>query len=115
MADDKGELGDISVEMGDGNTVGHIGHKITYQAPPPPPNAIYQNGNVVGEFEGQPSLTGNAYSFSKLFVGGGFDASAEFQVQGIRLVIEKVDSEYSASLGGRPPLRTLWQAVCRIV
>ncbi len=34
MTDEKDKLGAIKVEMGDGNSVGHIGHKITYQAPP---------------------------------------------------------------------------------
>ncbi len=34
MANEEDKLGNINVEMGDRNSVGHIGHNITYQAPP---------------------------------------------------------------------------------
>lgn len=115
MADEKGKLGPINVEMGDGNTVGHIGHKITYHAPPPPPNGLYQNGNLAGEFEGQPALENGLYRFSKLFVSPTFNAASEFQTQGIRLLVEQMQAETSASLGGRPPIRTLWGVVCRVL
>jgi len=109
------KLGAINVKMGDGNTVGHIGHKITYYAPPPPKNAIYQNGIVVGEFEGQPLFLDNTYSFPKLFVESSFDETAEFNIQDVRLSLERKAAESSVAMGGRPPQRTFWNAVCRIV
>lgn len=116
MANEKDKLGDINVEMGDGNSVGHIGHKITYQAPPPPPNALYQNKMLAGEFDGQPSLRADGrYVFEKLFVAPNFDTRAEFEIQGVRLQIEGSSSEASVTLAGRPPIRTLWGAVCRIL
>lgn len=113
--DHPNRLGSINVEMGDGNKIGHIGHNVTYQAPPPPPNAVYQNGRVVGSFESQPISTADPYTISKLFVDGAFDAGSEFEIQGVRLKIEQIEAETSVRSGGRPPLRTLWHAVCRVL
>lgn len=114
MTKEADRFGAISVEMGDGNTVGHIGHKITYHAPPPPPNGLYQGGKLVGEFGGQPSQEGDCYTFPKLFVGPEFDAERPFEIQGVKLQIERMQGETSATFGGRPPVRTLWGAVCRV-
>jgi len=114
MTNGKGDFGTINVEMGDGNEVGHIGHKITFHEPPPPPNGLYQNGKLTGEFEGQPAHGDGCYNFSKLFVGPDFDASCHFEIQGVKLLIEGIQAETAVSLGGRLPLRTLWGVVCRI-
>jgi hypothetical protein len=115
MADEIEKFGSIHVEMGDGNAVGDIGHKITYHAPPPPPNGLYQGGTLCGEFEGQPSLEDGSYRFSKLFVAASFDRAAGFEIQGVRLVIERLAAITSASIGGRPPITTLWNVVCRVL
>jgi len=112
---DEKKIGDINIEMGDGNTVGDIGHKITFHAPPPSPNAIWQNGQVVGEIGSHPIPGHGTYAFGKLFVGGSFDASQEFKVQGMVLKVEKMDAETSVSIGGRPRQRTLWNTLCRII
>jgi hypothetical protein len=113
--DEKKKIGDINVSMGDQNTVAHIGHKIVFQEPPPDPNAIWQDQKPVGKI-GSPPIAGNGtYSFAKLFLDGPFDSGREFSVQGVRLKIESHGAETSASFGGRPPLVTLWNVVCRII
>ncbi len=112
---DETKIGDIKVEMGDGNTVGNIGHKITFQAPPPSPNAIWQDGHVVGEIGSAPVAVDGTYTFGKLFIEEPFDLNRKFKVQGVVLKLEKLDSVTSVSISGRPPQRTLWNAVCRIV
>lgn len=112
---DKDKFGSISVEMGNGNTVGHIGHKITYHAPPPPPNGLYQDGKLSGEFEGQPIADGDRYKFSKLFVSPSFNTEGVFHIQGVKLQVEQMQAETSASISGRPPIRTLWDVVCRVL
>jgi hypothetical protein len=101
MVDKKNDLGHIQVEMGDGNIVEHIGHKITYETPPPPPNAIFQNGVAVGQFDGQPRESGGQYVFPRLtFVGSAGDASAEFTIQGVRLRLLSYGSNGSVSFPG---------------
>lgn len=115
MTGKKDDFGAINVEMGDGNRVGDIGHKITFHAPPPDPNSIWQGGKVVGSISGEPAHGNGTYTFPKLFADAHFDSAAEFQVQGVGLRIENIDGESSASIGGRPPIHTFWRAVCRIL
>jgi hypothetical protein len=112
---DEKKIGDINIRMGDGNTVGDIGHKITFQAPPPSPNAIWQDGRVVGEIGSAPVAGQGICMFQKLFLDGPFDRGREFSVQGVKLKVEQLNAETSASIGGRPPAVTLWNVVCRIV
>jgi hypothetical protein len=107
--------GEINVTMGDQNKVDHIGHKITYSEPAPSPNAIWQDGWVVGEIGSAPQEIHGRYQFEKLFVGDAFDHHREFEVQGVRLHVLEHQSETSVSIGGRPPQRTLWGTLCDIV
>ena len=116
MTSEKGKFGDINVQMGNGNYVEHIGHKITFHAPPPSPKSLFQDKHLAGVFEGEPSLQPDGrYRSPKLFVSPGFDERKEFVIQGVRLLIEQSGFEGSISLAGRPPLRTFWGAVCRIL
>lgn len=114
MSDEK-KVGDINVKMGSGNTIGHIGHKITFHQPPPDPNAIWQNGRVIGTIGSAPEQVGDALLFQKLFIDGPFDDAKEFSVQGVSLRLLNVDVETKTSTGGRPPQRTFWRAVCALV
>lgn len=84
MTDDD-KLGPINVKMGSGNAVDHIGHKITYESPPPPPNAVFQDGQLIGEFVGEPTLQSGRYVFPLMQFRGAFDEGKEFVVQGARL------------------------------
>ena len=115
MAENDKKIGDINVTMRDHNTVGHIGHKIVFQQPPPDPNAIWQDEKPVGKIGSEPIVGKGTYTFAKLFIDGPFDRKREFSVQGVKLKIETMDAETSASLAGRPRLTTLWNATCRIL
>ena len=112
---DKDKLGAINVEMGDGNTVGHIGHKITYHAPPPPPNAVRRNGEVIGVFEGQPTQQGRTVVFPKLIFSTPFAVGDEFEVQGVKLRITDFAIGGSMRMMGFGERFTYQQATCQVV
>ena len=116
MADeDKGKLGAINVEMGDGNTVAHIGH-IVFHQPAPDPNSIWQRGVVIGSIGADPQqLDATTYLFPKLFTDRDLPDGAEFQVQGITLRLKAMDSVTAGSTGGRPLQFTLWNVTCEVI
>lgn len=82
---EKKSIGNIDVKIGDGNTIGHIGHKIVFKEPPPDPNAIWQDGQPVGALGGAPTGSEETYNFPKLFFDRPFDVARDFEVQGVRL------------------------------
>ncbi len=114
MADNK-QFGPIDVRMGNNSSIGHIGHKITFSAPPPDPNSIFQAGRAVGVMGTPPQFIDGKYFFEKLFIGGPFDQKSEFQIQGVRLVIDEISATTRVSLGGRPPIATLWNVTCSVI
>jgi hypothetical protein len=112
---DDDKLPPIDVKMGSNNTVGHIGHKITFQRPPPDPNAMWQDGREVGVMGTPPEEKDGKYLIEKLFVGAGFREDQPFEIQGVKLLIEDKRAQTLVSLGGQPPQITLWGAICRIL
>ena len=114
MSEDK--FGAINVEMGDNNSVGHIGHKITFHQPPPDPNSLWQHGRIVGSLGSAPTeAPGGKVQFDKLFLDAGFNMSSHFEAQGVKLRIEGYGNLSSVSLAGRPAQTTLWQVICQQV
>ena len=113
---DKKSAGDINVTMGDNNNVDHIGHNITFQAPPPDPNSIFLNGEIVGALGSAPrTIDESRVQFEKLFFNRPVGSNVELECQGGRFLIESWGVDTRASIGGRPPQITYWNAVCRFV
>lgn len=105
---------DINVSMGNGNTVGHIGHKITYHAPPPPPNAVFAGGQVIGEFIGQPRSEGNQYIFPSIEAKGRLVEGAIIEVQNVRLKYIRSSSVAEVRMPGHHGASHR-DAVCEVV
>lgn len=115
MSDEK-KIGDINVEMGDGNRIDHIGHKFVFHKPPPSPNAIFQNGAVAGEIGSAPiDCRNGVYRFEKIFTENVFQETLPFELQGGVFQIVSCGARTSASFGGRPPQCTLWHVICQLV
>ena len=115
MSSDEKKTGDIHVTMRDSNNIGQIGHNFIFQEPPPNPNAIWQDGKVIGAIGAEPEFDGERYHFSKLFFDGPFDERRPFRLQGVDLQIESKDAVSTNSTGGRPTQTTFWRAVCRAI
>lgn len=113
MTDEK-KIGDINVKMGSGNNVEHIGHKITFHAPPPSPNAIWQDGRVVGEIGSAPLQDGDILVFDQLFFDSAFDEHSPIKVQGVKMQIEGYDVKKGVAYG-RVNNTTFVRARCRLV
>ncbi|TCP87272.1 hypothetical protein C8J31_105134 [Rhizobium sp. PP-CC-2G-626] len=114
MTNEKPTLGDIHVTMRDGNTIGDIGHKITYHSPPPSPNAIMQEGKSVGEFVGDPVSQGDALIFPKLAFEAGGEPDQDFSIQGVRLRLVNYDVSNHVQFG-LVNSRVFQRAVCRVL
>ncbi|WP_337267100.1 hypothetical protein [Oryzifoliimicrobium ureilyticus] len=112
---EKGKLGDINVNMGDGNQVGDIGHKITLHAPIPGPNSIIQNGVVVGEMVSQPIEEGSLIRFEQLFFNGSFKRDEPFTIQNVALQIIESGNTGMEVFGGRTEKITIWDVVCKVL
>jgi hypothetical protein len=111
--DDK--LPPINVRMGDNNQVGHVGH-IVFEAPPPSPNSIWVNGELVGEMGPGGQMVGpTTYHFPKLFTDRFLDIGAEIEVQKVRLRISCINAMTRSSRGGRPSEVTLWGVTCELL
>lgn len=113
--DEKTDLGPINVNMGDGNSVAHIGH-IVYQEPGPRPNAITQDGVEVGVFSGQPTQKDGMYVFPKLcFDRPPFNTRAPFAIQS--LTLRFISSQIYGSTGrlGAETVVEIRNAVCEVV
>jgi hypothetical protein len=109
----KSEFGPINVNMGNGNVVGDIGHKIVFRAPPPNPNTIYQGGRAVGLLGSPPEqMPDGTFTFEKLFFDCEFDIKGIFEVQKQCFRILKWDIEAKASHLGRPTQTTLLAPTC---
>ncbi|MEO0667570.1 MAG: hypothetical protein AAFZ99_06605 [Pseudomonadota bacterium] len=113
MTEKKSPFGDIEVKMGKNNSVDHIGHKITFHAPPPNPNSILQAGRVVGEIASEPQKTLDGWLFDQIFVDHNFQEDKEFAVQGARLVLEQCAAVGTVMSSGSYPKRTIHKARCK--
>ncbi|WCK69937.1 hypothetical protein G6L96_009045 [Agrobacterium tumefaciens] len=113
MADEK-KIGDINVKMGSGNNVGHIGHKITFHAPPPSPNAIWQQGRVVGEIGASPFQDGNLLIFERMVFHAPYVNDLPIEVQGVQMLLEGCDVENRVKYGFTDDT-TLVRARCRLL
>lgn len=112
---DEDDLGPINVRMGNNNAIGHIGH-IVFQKPPPDPNSIFLDGEVIGTMGSAPQKMGETtFFFSKLFTDRFLRAGTVIVIQGVKLRLRTIGSGTGTSIGGRPEQVTLWNVTCEAV
>lgn len=114
MTRDGDNLPPIDVKMGSNNKINHIGHKITYEAPPPPSNAVFQNGKVIGEFVGEPQQHGDRYMFPMLSIVRDWNRSQRVEIQGVRLHLVSAGIERWADIPGRGRSTSLEQVTFEV-
>jgi hypothetical protein len=101
LSDDK-QPPPINVKMGSNNTVGQIGHNY-YQAPPPPPNTVWQSGEAVGLYIGEP-LTDGGVRFQFPMIASSarpLDLSQPFEAMGRMFQIDNVAGITTSNMPGR--------------
>lgn len=102
MSSTKEPSGDINVSMGDGNTVGHIGH-VFNATPAPPPNGVMQNARQLGLAEGLIEETETSIICHALHTTPDFDRTKPFHLAGhpgVGLLVQGFGGEGRVAFAG---------------